>query len=106
MYSEIEIAKLCDALSAYKRKKAKTKIKQLIDIGKMHETVVGVAVTAVVLMAYTNRVVKKVYNKSLRMTKKELYQAVGQRYLVRLIKMEIMKQSNILILLREQTRKI
>ena len=66
MYSEIEIAKLCDALSAYKRKKAKTKIKQLIDIGKMHETVVGVAVTAVVLMAYTNRVV---YNKSLRMTK-------------------------------------
>ena len=51
MYSEIEIAKLCDALSAYKRKKAKTKIKQLIDIGKMHETVVGVAVTAVVLMA-------------------------------------------------------
>ena len=69
MYSEIEIAKLCDALSAYKRKKAKTKIKQLIDIGKMHETVVGVAVTAVVLMAYTNRVVKKVYNKSLRMTK-------------------------------------
>ena len=66
MYSEIEIAKLCDALSAYKRKKAKTKIKQLIDIGKMHETVVGVAV---VLMAYTNRVVKKVYNKSLRMTK-------------------------------------
>ena len=67
MYSEIEIAKLCDALSAYKRKKAK--IKQLIDIGKMHETVVGVAVTAVVLMAYTNRVVKKVYNKSLRMTK-------------------------------------
>lgn len=66
MYSEIEIAKLCDALSAYKRKKAKTK---LIDIGKMHETVVGVAVTAVVLMAYTNRVVKKVYNKSLRMTK-------------------------------------
>ena len=27
------------------------------------------AVTAVVLMAYTNRVVKKVYNKSLRMTK-------------------------------------
>ena len=27
MYSEIEIAKLCDALSAYKRKKAKTKIK-------------------------------------------------------------------------------
>jgi len=63
MYSEIEIAKLCDALSAYKRKKAKTKIKQLID------TVVGVAVTAVVLMAYTNRVVKKVYNKSLRMTK-------------------------------------
>ena len=69
MYSEIEIAKLCDALSAYKRKKAKTKIKQLIDIGKMHETVVGVAVTAGVLMAYTNRVVKKVYNKSLRMTK-------------------------------------
>ena len=69
MYSEIEIAKLCDALSAYKRKKAKTKIKQLIDIGKMHETVVGVAVTAVVLMVYTNRVVKKVYNKSLRMTK-------------------------------------
>ena len=53
MYSEIEIAKLCDALSAYKRKKAKTKIKQLIDIGKMHETVVGVAVTAVVLKAYT-----------------------------------------------------
>lgn len=50
MYSEIEIAKLCDALSAYKRKKAKTKIKQLIDIGKMHETVVGVAVTAVVLL--------------------------------------------------------
>ena len=44
MYSEIEIAKLCDALSAYKRKKAKTKIKQLIDIGKMHETVVGVIV--------------------------------------------------------------
>ena len=70
MYSEIEIAKLCDALSAYKRKKGKKlKIKQLIDIGKMHETVVGVAVTAVVLMAYTNRVVKKVYNKSLRMTK-------------------------------------
>ena len=63
MYSEIEIAKLCDALSAYKRKK------QLIDIGKMHETVVGVAVTAVVLMVYTNRVAKKVYNKSLRMTK-------------------------------------
>lgn len=60
MYSEIEIAKLCDALSAYKRKKAKTKIKQLIDIGKMHETVVGVAVTAVVLMVYTNRVAKKV----------------------------------------------
>ena len=40
MYSEIEIAKLCDALSAYKRKKAKTKIKQLIDNGKMHEKVV------------------------------------------------------------------
>lgn len=55
MYSEIEIAKLCDALSAYKRKKAKTKIKQLIDIGKMHETVVGVAVTAVVLMAYSQQ---------------------------------------------------
>lgn len=52
-----------------REKKAKTKIKQLIYIGKMHETVVGVAVTAVVLMAYTNRVVKKVYNKSLRMTK-------------------------------------
>ncbi len=68
MYSETEMAKLCDALVAYNSKMVKTKIKKMINTCKMHETVVGVAVTAVILMVYTNRVANKVYTKGQRVT--------------------------------------